>query len=302
MILQRLAFVFLLATHGCGAAAASLAFTFDDGVNPDVVADGAAWNARILEHLRTAGAQAMIFPSIKASGTGGGKALLRAWSDAGHLVGNHSSKHRNFGASNVTAESFIEDVKELEAAYGDLPTFTKRLRLPYLKEGDTREKRDALRAWMKGHGYAPGAPSIDTSDWYYDRVYLEHRAAGDARRASAVRAAYVRHLVDRANYYDSLAKVSLGRGPAHVLLLHVNAINADALGEAVEAFRRAGWTIVGAAKAFEDPLYATEPDVVPAGESIVWANAKAKGVDGLRYPGEDARYEEPLLEALGLRP
>lgn len=45
-----------------------------------------------------------------------------------------------------------------------------------------------------------------------------------------------------------------------------------------------------------------QPDILPAGESIVWALAKEKGIQGLRYPGEDSVYEEPVLRALGLLP
>jgi hypothetical protein len=37
-----------------------------------------------------------------------------------------------------------------------------------LKEGDTQPKRDGARQWLREHGYASGAVSIDTSDWYYD--------------------------------------------------------------------------------------------------------------------------------------
>ena len=57
-----------------------------------------------------------------------------------------------------------------------------------------------------------------------------------------------------------------------------------------------------AAQALDDPLYREQPNTMPAGESIVWALAKAQGVPQLRYPAEDARYEEPLLRDAGLLP
>ena len=51
--------------------------------------------------------------------------------------------------------------------------------------------------------------------------------------------------------------------------------------------------IVSPKSAFDDPLYASEPDILPAGESIVWVKAKERGIQNLRYPGEDSVYEEP---------
>jgi hypothetical protein len=45
-----------------------------------------------------------------------------------------------------------------------------------------------------------------------------------------------------------------------------------------------------------------QPDIVPAGESIVWALARQRGVQGLREPAEDAVYERPVLRKLGLAP
>lgn len=286
------------------AGAQTLALTFDDGLDPGTEARSAQWNARLLAHLQAAGLRSFLFPTLARTGGPGGKDLVRQWSEAGHPVGNHTSKHRSLASSRVPLEAFLEDVKEAEAeaAFGDLPTWTRRLRFPYLKEGDTVAKRDGLRQWMRANGYLPAPVSIDASDWYFNGVYLQWLAAGRQDRLDALRGAYVRHLLDRAAYYDGLARAHLGRSPAHVLLLHTNAINAAWLPDVIAAFRDAGWRFMAAADAFQDPLYAMSPDVLPAGESIVWSLAKASGDGSLRYPAEDSAYEEPALRALGLVP
>lgn len=54
-----------------------------------------------------------------------------------------------------------------------------------------------------------------------------------------------------------------------------------------------GWVFVSPTTAFEDPLYTSSPDTLPAGGGVIWASAKARGVPGLRYPAEDSVYEEP---------
>jgi hypothetical protein len=84
--------------------------------------------------------------------------------------------------------------------------------------------------------------------------------------------------------------------------LHANALNAVALGDVIEAFRAKGWHFVSAGTALEDPLYAMTPDTLPAGESIVWALGRQRGIEGLRSPPEDPAYERPLLQRQGQAP
>jgi hypothetical protein len=80
----------------------------------------------------------------------------------------------------------------------------------------------------------------------------------------------------------------------------VNAVNAAFTPAIIGMFRGRGWKVIDASQAFADPIFATEPDVLPAGESLIWALARARGEPDLRYPGEDAVYEKPLLDAAGL--
>jgi peptidoglycan-N-acetylglucosamine deacetylase len=65
-------------------------------------------------------------------------------------------------------------------------------------------------------------------------------------------------------------------------------------------FQEKGWTLIDSEVAFEDPVYAMRPNTLPAGESILWAIAKEKGVAGLRSPREDDTYEKPILDRLHL--
>jgi len=285
-----------------GAAAQVIGLTFDDGLDPASHPRAAAWNARLLKALDKQVLHAIVFPSLRHIGGERGLPLIEQWSAAGHGVGNHTAEHLNLGSPQVTLPRFIDGVERADAALRTLPTFTPLLRFPYLKEGDTLDKRDGMRQWMREHGYRPAPVSIDTSDWYYNQRYLALQAAGRSEPVRRLKRAYVGHLVERATYYDALAREVIGRSPAHVMLLHVNALNAAALPDVIEGLRNKGWHFVSARTALEDPLYAMQPDTVPAGESIVWALAKQRGVETLRYPAEDASYERPILRKQGLAP
>jgi hypothetical protein len=113
---------------------------------------------------------------------------------------------------------------------------------------------------------------------------------------------YLSHIRERAAYYESLAQKILGRSIKHTLLIHYNLLNALFLGDLLRMFKSEGWKLVDAAEAFRDPVYASAPNIVPAGESLVWALAKESGkFDALlRYPGEDGDYEKEKMDKLGL--
>jgi hypothetical protein len=112
----------------------------------------------------------------------------------------------------------------------------------------------------------------------------------------------IAHLLDRAAFYRQLALDVLGRDIRHTILLHFNPLNAFVLPDVMAAFETAGWQWIDASLAFEDPVFRSQPQIVPAGESLVWALAKENGRfnDRLRYPGEDGEFERPKMDALGL--
>ena len=280
--------------------AQTISFTFDDGLDPRVQPRAAEWNERILAALDGANVKAMLFPAGRIVDTSEGMALVAQWGRRGHAIGNHTYAHRNLASPAMSLEAFAEDVLRADRMFASLPGWTRRLRFPYLKEGDSPAKRDGMREWMGRQGYLPAPVSIDTSDWYYDLRFAAWRKAHEHGDPAGFEAAYVEHLVDRADYYDRLAHQLLARRPAHVMLLHVNQVNATFLPAVIAKFRARGWTVISPLEAFRDPLYSQLPAILPAGESIVWGLARQAGHPGLRYPAENDVYEMPALDARGL--
>lgn len=276
-----------------------VALSFDDGFDPRIEPQAAAWNQAMLDALAHAGIHAILFPAGSRVDGPGGLTLVRAWGLAGHDVGNHTYRHVDFADRSISVKDFVADIERNQALLEGVPGWTPRLRFPYLKEGDTVAKRDGLRAWLAAHHYETGAVSIDTSDWYYDQRYRAWLALHPGADRTPFRQAYLAHLWDRAQYYDGLARRVLGRSASHVILLHTKRINADFLGDIIGMFRSRGWIIVPPAEAYQDPLYAEKPRVLPAGESILWSLAKQAGMPDLRYPAEDDVYEKPILDRLG---
>jgi peptidoglycan-N-acetylglucosamine deacetylase len=278
-----------------------VSFTFDDFSIVDApMLSGAARNRAILDALQAQGLRAAAFVIGRNVEQPETMRLLEAWSDAGHIVGNHTYSHRRY--SRVTFGDFTDDVLRCEAVLRRLPSFRKLLRFPFLDEGATTEQRDRIRAFLVERGYGNAHVTIDASDWYVDgrlRARLERQRDADPAPYGRF---YVDHIWERAQFYDGLSRQVLSRTVSHTVLLHHNMLNALFLGELIQMFKSKGWSVVDVRNAYEDPVFRLAPDVLPAGQSLLWSLAKATGrFDGiLRYPGEDGTYEASKMDALGL--
>ena len=88
----------------------------------------------------------------------------------------------------------------------------------------------------------------------------------------------------------------------HTILMHYNLLNGLFLGDLIEMFKSKGWQFIDASEALTDPIFSAKPNVLPAGESIVWALAKADGTiaPSLKYPAEDGNDVIEQMKKLGL--
>lgn len=270
--------------------AKDIALSFDDGLNPQQNPKAALINQQILTQLNEQQIKSIVFPSLIKIGDYQGKQLIANWGKDGHIIGNHSALHQNLNKDTVSTKHYIQAIIDADTILNTLPNYQRIYRYPFLKQGNTTEKRDAVYLWLNQNHYKIGAVSIDASDWFYNRKYLDYAKQADTAKLERLKQAYITHLLDRASYYDQLAVHTLQRSPKHVLLLHVNQINAAFLADMITAFEQADWTFVSAKQAFQDPLYMQHSQNIPAGESIIWSIAKTQG-QALRYPAEDAPYE-----------
>lgn len=280
--------------------AKSLALSFDDGLDPSQNAQAYSINHAILSTLKRNQIHAIIYPSLSKIGGSQGLDMVAQWGKQGHRIGNHGNLHLNLNKDEVSLSAYLSDMQQGHDAFSRMQGFVPRYRFPYLKEGHTQQRRDTVRTWLKQHHYQSGAVSIDASDWFYNMLFLKYQQNHDHQRLNLLKQAYLRHLVDRAQYYDDLAQKTLNRSPHHVLLLHLRAINAAWLQDIIDTFEQHGWTWIDSDTAYQDPLYQIQTYHLPAGESLLWNIAQVYGIKNLRYPAEDAQYEYASLQAIGL--
>jgi peptidoglycan-N-acetylglucosamine deacetylase len=280
-----------------------IAITLDDPHTEGTpLLDAEARNGRILGVLSRYRVRAALFVCGRRVDSAAGHQLLSAWSARGHILGNHSYSHLSLHSSETEPETFERDIMRADSLLEGFQGYRRIFRYPFLQEGNTVTRRDRVRGFLKARGFSIGHVTVDTSDWYLD-MRLRRRLTGTSSvDLGPYRQAFVSHVTRNAEYYDKLAIRAVGRSPVHTLLLHHTLASALFMSALLRTLQRSGWNLVDPEEAFGDPLAQQTPDVCPAGESLVWSIARS--VEGigpqLRYPAEDAMYERPELDRMGL--
>ena len=280
-----------------------ISITMDDFFwESSIVLTGAQRNAAILSTLDAHKIKAALFVVGRNLEKDEGKQLLSDWNKAGHLIGNHTYSHRDFANPQTTLSDYEADILRAEALLKNFSQFKRYFRFPMLREGESVAKRDGLRAFLSQHGYKMGYVTIDNSEWIVETRLSERLRANPTADTKPYREYYLEHMWDRAQYYDQLAQKMAGRRVPHTILIHFNLLNALFLNDLIEMFKSKGWEWIDAEKAFADPVFSKKPNIVPAGQSIVWALAKENGTIPMsqRYPAEDGDIEMARIKKAGL--
>ena len=226
-----------------------------------------------------------------------GITLLKKWDQKKHLICNHSYSHLYFNSKSRSSQSFITDFIKGDSIIKPYKNYTKLFRFPYLKEGNTASKRDSMRIAMNNFNYKNGYVSIDASDWYIDSEIIKALKKDIKTNLTPYKLYYIKHILDRANYYDSLAHLMFNREIHHTLLIHHSLLNALFLDDLLMALEANGWKLIDAKTAYKDAIFNEQPKIEPCGESIVWQCAERDETlsKTLRYPAEDEVYEKEEL-------
>jgi peptidoglycan-N-acetylglucosamine deacetylase len=187
--------------------------------------------------------------------------ILEAWHAAGNPLGNHTWSHPEF--DKLTVPQYEANIARNESILrkvdpgGDWHWF----RFPYLEEGNTIERREALRAWLAQHGYGIAEVSMDFQDYNWNDPYARCSAKHDEAAIDSLHASYLAAADESINVYRQIAQALYHRDVPYVLLLHVGAFDARMLPELIALFRSRGFTFVTLQQALADPTYSFDPKV-----------------------------------------
>lgn len=208
-------------------------------------------------------------------------ALLKAWLDAGMTLGNHTYSHPDFNRQTVT--QFQDEIIKGEVVTRRMLT-ARQLPLRYFRHpmthtGETKEKKEAIEAFLASRGYAVTPHTIENSDYIFTVPYSRALRDKDAELVQRLRLAYLDYTLAATAFAEKIAPQIFGREVPQTLLLHANDINADCLAEMLQRLVARGYRFVTLDEVMADPVYQTKDTLVSeSGPSWLWRWMKSKGM------------------------
>jgi peptidoglycan/xylan/chitin deacetylase (PgdA/CDA1 family) len=196
----------------------------------------------------------------KLEGSPDGAEGLKVWA-AAEPVGNHTYAHMDLEQN--TPEAFEREIEEDEPVLEllDAKDNWHWLRYPYLHEGDTVEKRRAVRAYLKAHGYRIAQVSLDWEDYLWNFAYAKCAAKNDTKSMEWLRSSYLSTASAFLDLGREQAKLIYGHEINYVLLMHLGAYSSTILPDALDLLKKKGFKLVTLEEAESDAAYDGDPDV-----------------------------------------
>ena len=248
-----------------GCAAQKVAITFDDlplngDLPPGVTRVQIARDTiAILEKAHMPPAYGFI-NAKKLEGNADAAEALKVWA-AAEPFGTHTYSHLDLNQN--PAEAFDREVDENEPALELLAKPGQEwhwLRYPFLREGDTVEKRRAVRSYLQGHHYRIAQVTLDWEDYLWNSAYARCEAKQDEKSIAWLRSSYLNIASSYLDLGRNMAKLVYGHDINHVLLLHLGAFSSTILPDVFELMKQKGFEPVTLEEAQSDAAYAGDPD------------------------------------------
>ena len=281
----------LLTLFALSLQAQEISLTFDDLPNHGNLPPGVtrADVARtFVANLKPAGVEFYGFINAgRAEGDAVQNEVLRIWREGGFPLASHSFTHMSLHDN--TPEDFKSNIDQNEAALEALMAGEnwKWFRYPYLREGDTVEKRREIRAYLKQQGYRTAQVTIDFGDYMWNAPYARCLEKGDQDAVEDLMSLYLDAAEESLEGGQELAQMLFDRDVKHTLLLHIGAFTGLMLPDLFELLDDLEFKVITLAEAHSDPAYESDPDVaITRGETFLRQMAQAKALEYPRHPDE----------------
>lgn len=206
--------------------------------------------------------------------------VLQEWVHTGFPLANHTFWHLNL--DKVTPSEYVADIAENERFLSRFPhaSSCRPIRYPYLAEGDSLDKRNAVRAWLAVHGYQIAQVNVYFNDWAWNDPYARCLAQGDLRSIDWLKRSFIEPALNRLKWSEGVARLILNRPIKQILLLHVGAFDALMVDNLLTAYENAGATSIDLESASRDDAYEADPHLTWNGElTFLEQLARAKGLE-----------------------
>lgn len=190
----------------------------------------------------------------------GAQQALSLWVDAGMNVGSHTWAH--ISLSDSPAEAFEDEIALNEPALAEYAGTRDWhwFRYPFLWEGDTLEKRRAVRAYLQQHGYRIAQVSLDFEDYAWNDAYGRCVAKTDEAAIVWLKQSYLEAAAEYIRLGRQEQRIAFGHEIPNVMLLHATAFTTLMLPALIDQLHTEGFSFAALPDVEQDPAYALDPD------------------------------------------
>ncbi len=182
-------------------------------------------------------------------------AVLKIWVDSGQKLGNHTFGHINI--NDVDTNTYIQQIKTNETYLTD-----HMFRYPYLYEGNTQAKRDAVRGYLFKHHYQIAQVTTDFEDYLWNDAYVRCLAKNDVRSIAWLKKSYIDEALKSVEVAHIQSKLLFNRDVKQILLLHIGVFDAYMLESLLTTYKKHGIIFISLQNALRDKAYKINPNVV----------------------------------------
>lgn len=185
---------------------------------------------------------------------------LHIWTNAGMNIGSHTWSHISLTAN--SAEAFEHEIALNEPALTDYAAGRDWhwFRYPFRWEGDTLEKRHAVRSYLKEHGYRVAQVTLDFEDYAWNDAYGRCLAKKDDAAIAWLRQSYLENAAEYVKLGREEEHIVYGHEIPNVMLLHATAFTTLMLPDLIDQLKKEGFEFSTLPQVEQDPAYAQDPD------------------------------------------
>lgn len=282
--LVKLFLIFVVSAPALAFAAVKMAVTVDDLPVHGKLPPGISRLEIAKSMLATLQANHVpeVYGFINAGKIGHDKELteiLKLWVRSGYPLGNHTFSHKDL--SKNSAQDFNKEIAANELALKTIgDNFDWRyFRYPFLHEGDSLEKRNAVRAYLKANKYKIAFVTDEFEDWAWNDPYARCKTKNDQNSILRLTESYTKAASDRFLLDGEVLNAIYHRPVARILLLHIGAFDAQMLPIILKMYKEKGVEFIPLSQAIKDSIYDEDLGIARDGGGDFEYNAmKAKGL------------------------
>ncbi len=184
---------------------------------------------------------------------------LRIWLAARMNIGSHTWSHPSL--NDLTAQAYEENIALNEPA---LASYGKRhnwhwFRYPFLEEGDTLAKREAVRSWLREHHYRIAQVTLNFEDYAWNDAYDRCLVKLDNADIDWLKQSYLQNAAEFIRLDREEERIAFGREIPNVLLLHETSFTTLMLPDLLNLLRQQGFRFASLKKVERNRAYRHDP-------------------------------------------